>query len=143
VTRAILDDHLLRDLLADNRPTELDEILTDHEPATTNYYLYRLCKSVVSSAGGALTGAWSVEQRRALGARLVALPAEIEVVPMRTIAYRMAELASMYRISTLGAEAIAAAENLGAPLCVWSGDDGPGIRGAMKTLGQDYRTIQR
>ena len=142
MTRAILDDHLLCDLLADDLPTELDEILAGHQPATTNYYLYRLCKSVVSAAGGALTGAWNAEHRRALGARLVALPTDIEVVPMRTLAYRMAELASVHRISTLGAEAIAAAENLDAPLCVWSGDDGPGIRGAMETLGQDYRTIQ-
>jgi hypothetical protein len=143
VTRAILDDHLLRDLLADNLPAELDEILTEHEPATTNYYLYRLCKSVVSAAGGALTGAWSTEQRRALGSRLLALPADVEVVPMRALAYRMAELADEYRVSTLGAEAIAAAENLNAPLCVWSGDDGPGIRGAMEAVGREYRTIQR
>ncbi len=54
-----------------------------------------------------------------------------------------AELAGVYRVSTLGAEAIAAAENLDAALCVWSGDDGPGIRGAMDALGQDYRTVQR
>jgi hypothetical protein len=143
VTRAILDDHLLRDLLAGDTPTELDEILATHEPATTNHYLSRLCRSVVSAAGGALTGTWSAEQRRALGAQLVALPADVEVVPMRTLAYRMAELAGVYHLSTLGAEAIAAAENLDAPLCVWSGDDGPGIRGAMQALGQDYRTIQR
>ncbi len=143
MTRAILDDHLLRDLLADDTPTELAEILGRHEPATTNYYLYRLCRSVVSAAGGALTGAWGAEQRRALGSRLVQLPRDVEVVPMRTLAYRMAELASVYRVSTLGAEAIAAAENLDAPLCVWSGDDGPGIRGAMQALGQDYRTIRR
>ena len=143
MTRAIVDDHLLRDLLADNMPTELDEILAEHEPATTNYYLYRLCKSVVSAPGGALTGAWSAEQRRALGSRLVTLPADVEVVPLRTLVYRMAELAGVYRVSTLGAEAIAAAEHLDAPLCVWSGDDGPGIRGAMEQLGQDYRTIQR
>jgi hypothetical protein len=143
VTRAILDDHLLRDFFANALPTELDEILAAHEPATTNYYLYRLCKSVVSASGGALTGAWQPEQRRALGARLVALPADVEVVPTRTLAYRMAELAGVYRISTLGAEAIAAAENLDAPLCVWSGDDGPGIRAAMKALGQDYRIVHR
>jgi hypothetical protein len=143
VTRAILDDHLLRDLLAGDTSTELDEILARHEPATTNYYLYRLCRSVVSAAGGALTGAWSAEQRRALGARLVFLPTDVEVVPMRTLAYRMAEVVGMYRVSTLGAEAIAAAENLDAPLCVWSGDDGPGIREAMQALGQDYRTIRR
>ena len=143
MTRALLDDHLLRDLLADDMPTDLGEILAEHQPATTNYYLYRLCKSVVSAAGGALTGAWSAEQRRALGSRLVALPAEVEVVPMRTLAYRMAELVGLYRVSTLGAEAVAAAESLDAPLWVWSGDDGPGIRRAMAALGQDYRTIQR
>jgi hypothetical protein len=73
----------------------------------------------------------------------VALPADVEVVPMRTLAYRMAELAAEYRVSTLGSEAVAAAENLAAPLCVWSGDDGPGIRGAMEALGQRYRTVRR
>jgi hypothetical protein len=52
VTRAILDDHLLRDLLAGNVPTELEGILEEHEPATTNHYLYRLCRNVVSASGG-------------------------------------------------------------------------------------------
>jgi hypothetical protein len=143
VTRAILDDHLLRDLLADAIPDELAVLLAQHEPATTNHYLYRLCRSVVSAPGGTLTGRWSVEQRRALGSQLVALPAEVEVVPMRTLAYRMAELAGAHRVSTLGAEAVAAAESLDAPLCVWSGDDGPAIRAAMTALGQDYRTVRR
>ena len=143
MTRAVLDDHLLRDLLADDVPRELHDILTIHEPATTNHYLYRLSRSVVSAAGGTLTGTWSADLRRALGSRLVALPAEVEVVPMRVLAYRMAELAGAHRISTLGAEAIAAAESLDAPLCVWSGDDGPGIRAAMEALGRDYRIIVR
>ena len=143
MTRAILDDHLIRDLLADNVPAELEVILATHEPATTNHYIYRLCKSVVSAAGGSLTGTWSAERRRALGAQLVTLQADVEVVPMRTLAYRMAELAGLYRVSTLGAEAVAAAEYLAAPLCVWTGDDGPAIRGAMDALGQDYRTVRR
>jgi hypothetical protein len=143
VSRAILDDHLLRDLLADNVPPRLSIVLADHEPATTNHYLYRLCRSVVSAPGGALTGAWRAEQRRALGSRLAAVPADVEIVPMRTLAYRMAEIAGDYRLSTLGAEAVAAAEHLDAPLYVWSGDDGPGIRAAMEALGPQYRTIQR
>jgi hypothetical protein len=143
VTRAILDDHLLRDLLADDIPTELGVILEEHQPATTNYYLYRLCRSVVSAPGGALTGTWDAARRRALGSRLVDLPADVEIIPMRALAYRMAELSGDYSISTLGAEAIAAAENLDAPLCVWSGDDGPRIRDAMQALGQDYRSIER
>lgn len=143
MSRAIVDDHLLRDLLADDAPAELNDVLSDYEPATTNLYLYRLSKSVASSRGGALTGGWSAEHRRALGTKLIELPDDIEIVPLRTIAFRMAEIASAHRVSTLGAESVTAAEHLGAPLCVWSGDDGPGIRAAMTELGLDYRTITR
>lgn len=143
MNRAILDDHLLRDFLADNSSEELADVLAAHEPATTNLYLYRLSKSVVAARGGALTGTWSVERRRELGARLLTLPDRIEVVPMRSISYRMAEISAYHRVSTLGAECVAAAEHLDAPLCVWEGDDGPGIRSAMASLELNYRTIGR
>lgn len=143
MTVALLDDHLLRDLLADSPSGELVRLVRRYEPATTNLYLHRLCKSVVSARGGALTGAWPAEQRRELGRRLLALPEEIQVVPMRSLVYRMAEIADTHRVSTLGAEAIAAAENAGGPLCVWNGDDGPGIRAATSALGIAYRTLAR
>lgn len=143
MSRAILDDHLLRDLLADDLSAELAGVLDRHDPATTNLYLYRLARSMVSARGGALTGGWTAEQRLALGANLLALPDSIEIVPLGMIAYRMAEIAGAHRVSTLGAECVAAAENLDAPLCVWSGDDGPGIRAAMTDLGLEYRTIAR
>lgn len=143
MSRAIVDDHLLRDLLVDDIPEGLAAVLVEHEPATTNLYLYRLARSVVSARGGALTGGWTDEQRRALGSELLALPESIETVPLATISYRMAEVAATHRVSTLGAECVAASEHLGAPLCVWSGDDGPGIRAAMSDLGRDYRTIAR
>lgn len=143
MTRAVLDDHLLRDVLADDLSEDLVGLLGVHEPATTNLYLLRLCKSVVSARGGSLTGRWSVEQRRELGRRLVDLSDAVEVVPMTVLAYRMAEIADTHRVSTLGAEAVAAAEHLGAPLCVWEGDDGPGIRAAMSALGSSYRTVTR
>lgn len=143
MTRALLDDHLLRDLLADDLCDELGRVLAAHEPATTNLYMYRLCKSVMSAPGGALAGSWTVEERRELGERLLALPKNVEVVAIRVLAYRMAEIADANRVSTLGAEAVAAAEHLGAPLCVWDGDDGPGIRSAMAALDADYRTVRR
>lgn len=143
MSRALLDDHLLRDVLADDVPRALANVLSDHEPATTNHYLYRLCKSVVSSRGGALTGGWTAEQRRALGSQLLSLPLDVEVVPMRVLAFRMAEIAEEHRVSTLGAECVAASEYLGAPVYVWTGDDGPGVRAAMTTLGRPYRTIRR
>ena len=140
---ALLDDHLLRDLLADDLSPELAEILDEHEAATTNLYLYRLSRSAVSARGGALTGSWSVEHRRELGRALLALPGSVQVVPMRLLAHRMAEIADAQRVSTLGAEAAAAAEHLGAALCVWEGDNGPGIRSAVDAVGALYRTVAR
>ena len=143
MTRVVLDDHLLRDLLAGEVSGKLAQVLTDHEPATTNLYLLRLCRSVVSAAGGALTGSWPTKARQALGRQLVSLPDDIEVVPVRTLAFRMAELVDRHRLSALGAEAVAASEHLSAPLCVWAGDDGPNIRSALIELNGDYRTISR
>lgn len=140
---ALLDDHLLRDLLGQDLSADLADLLREHEPATTNLYLYRLCKSVVSARGGALTGAWPAERRRELGRRLVDLPGTVRVVPIRLLAYRMAEIADVNRVSTLGAEAAAAAEHLNAPLCVWAGDDGPAIRTAVTTIGAEYKVIIR
>ena len=143
MTKALLDDHLLRDLLADDIGVELSRILSDHEPATTNLYAFRLSKSVVSARGGTLTGSWSSERRRALGATLMALPTSVEVVAMRLLTYRMAEICNVQRVSTLGAEAVAAAEHLNASLCVWDGDDGPAIRSAAAASSVRYVTIAR
>ncbi|MGH9064872.1 MAG: hypothetical protein ACRDZQ_03190 [Acidimicrobiales bacterium] len=143
MTRALLDDHLLRDLLADDLGDALVRLLHGHEPATTNLYLYRLSRSVVSARGGSLTGSWPPEQRRELGRRLMILPEAIEVVPLSLLAYRMAEISDAHRVSTLGAEAVAAADHLDSPLCVWEGDDGPAVRAAMAALGARYLTVRR
>jgi len=139
----VLDDHLLRDLLADEVSDDLAEVLANHEAATTNFYYLRLCKSVVSARGGSLVGSWPIERRVALGRTLIALPDSVTVVPLRLIAFRMAEIADAHRVSNLGAEAVAAAEHLGKELCVWAGDDGPGICEALTSLGGAYRTITR
>jgi len=143
VTSAVLDDHLLRDLLSEDVGEDLATVLAEHGPATTNMYYVRLCKSVVSAPGGRLTGSWPAERREALGRTLLVLPDEVTVVPMRSLAFRVAEVAAAYRLSTLGAEAVAAAEHLGAPLVVWEGDDGPAIRAAASTLCRFYRTVAR
>ena len=67
----------------------------------------------------------------------------IEIVPMRALAFAMAEIADAHRVSTLGAEAVTAAVHLGSPLCVWDGDDGPTIRNAAIALGVTYLAIGR
>jgi hypothetical protein len=143
VTVALLDDHLLRDMLGQDLSAELSQLLDEYEPATTNLYFHRLCRSVVSARGGMLTGSWPAAQRRELGRSLLSLPDSVRIIPMRTLAYRMAEIADTNRVSTLGAEAVAAAEHLDAPLCVWAGDDGPAIRTAVTAIGGEYRVIPR
>ena len=143
MTLLVLDDHLLRDLLSDEISGTLRPLLRRNEPATTNLYYAQLCRSVVAARGCELTGSWSAERRRQLGAALTALPDDFTIVPMRALTFRMAELADAYRVSMLGAEAIAAAEYLGAPLCVSGGDDGPGMRAAAEAVGIKYRTISR
>jgi hypothetical protein len=143
MTVALLDDHLLRDMLSQDMSAELSQLLGDHHPATTNLYLHRLCKSVVSARGGALTGSWPAERRRELGRSLLELPDAVRIVPMRVLSYRMAEIADANRVSTLGAEAAAAAEHLNAPLCVWAGDHGPAIQTAVTSIGAEYRVITR
>lgn len=143
MSRALLDDHLLRDLLTDDVAPALGAVLADAEPATTNLYYLRLCRSVTAARGGSLTGSWSVERRRDLGRVLARLPDRIAVVPLRQLAVDVAVLATDHRLSTLGAEAVAAAQALDAPLYVWDGDDGPGIRAAAAALGLDYRPLGR
>ena len=141
MSRIVLDDHLLRDVLAGEQGRHLGRLVASSELASTNLYYVRLCKSVVGARGGALTRGWSSELRQELGRRLLDLPDSIVIPPMRLIGYRMAELADDTRVSTLGAEAVAAAEHLDASLCVWEGDDGPGIRSAARTAGVSYRTV--
>jgi len=117
VTAIVIDDHLLRDV--------------------------RLCKSAVSARGGALTGSWTAERRLELSRSLFVLPDEIAVAPLRQIAFRMAELTERHPLSTLGAEAVAAAEHLDAPLVVWAGDDGPHIRAAAASVGVRYLAVEQ
>ena len=141
MSHVVIDDHLLRDVLAGEQGRRLARLVDTDELATTNHYYVRLCKSVIAARGGKLTGGWAADRRRELGRRLLELPASILILPMRLIGYRVAELAETQRLSTLGAEAVAAAEHLGASLCVWDGDDGPGIREAARATGVSYRTI--
>lgn len=140
----VLDDHLLRDWMA-----RLDEALSDavagDAVATTNLWYARLCKSAARASGGALLAGWSAEGRRALIAGLVALPDDIVVVPMRDLAWRMGELVADHGgfLSTLGAEAVAAALELSGRLLVSARDDGPGIRQCCTTLGVVYEALPR
>jgi hypothetical protein len=139
----LLDDHLLRDWLA-GPDASLRRAVRRDDLGTTNLWYARLCKSAASQKGGALLGGWDPSERDAVVAALIALPDEFEVIPMRRLAWRMAQLVSEHSgLSTLGSEAVAAAEALNARLLVSSRDDGPGIREACRVLGVRYATLVR
>jgi hypothetical protein len=138
----VLDDHLLRDWLA-GPDRALLRAVGSEALATTNLWYVRLCRSARSHAGGSLLGSWSDDERGALLEALFALPPEVEVVPMRYLAWRMAELGDAHGLSSLGAEAVGASERLDARLLVSRRDDGPGIRAAARASGVGYRTLAR
>ncbi len=139
----LLDDHLLRDWLAGPDPA-LKRAIARSDLATTNLWYARLCKSAAGHRGGALLGSWSGEEREIVIAGLVALPEAVSVVPMTELAWRMGQLVHQHvGLSTLGSEAVAAAERLSARVLVSSRDDGPGIRQACSALTIRHQALQR
>ena len=140
---AVLDDHLLRDWLVGPDPS-LRLAIGHSTIATTNLWYSRLCKSALTHGGGALLGSWGEDERREVMAGLLALPDSVTVVPMVSLAWRMGELMRDYRgLSTLGAEAVAAAESTRGQMLVSGRDDGPGIRSACHALGIRYTALSR
>ena len=139
----IIDDHLLRDVLAG--PDEaLAAALDGSGVATTNLWYARLCKTAARQTGGALLRGWNEAERRALIAGLVALPDEVQIAPMQELAWTMGELVAAHDgLSTLGAEAAAAALASDARILVSARDDGPGIRRCCHALGIGYVAIER
>lgn len=112
--------------------------------ATTNLWYARLCKSAARSSRGALVGDLPSAERQALVAALVKLPTAVTVLPMRDLAWRMGVLVSEHGgLSTLGSEAVAAAEALGARVLASSRDDSPGIRQCCERLSIGYATLNR
>jgi len=139
----LLDDHLVRDWMTG--PDQMLLAAVGGEPlATTNLWYARLCKTAARADGRALLGELSRVERDAVVAALVRLPRDIAVVPMRQLAWRMGVLVSTHPgLSTLGSEAVAAAEVLGARVLASSRDDSPGIRRCCDGVRIPYQTVTR
>jgi hypothetical protein len=124
VTVALLDDHLLLHvLLAADDATPLVE----GRLATTGLWYHRLGRALIASP---VVGAMSrhlgdIDEdiaARAIAA-VTSLPDEIDLLSLRTLAGPMARLvAEGSRLNLLSLEAIAAAEHLGARICLASDD---------------------
>ena len=96
----VIDDHLVRDILTGECPSDLDRI-APQGLATTSLWLFRLCSSfarpTVSGRLSAPVAELPDDIQARLRFQLVQLPDEIEVLPMRDISWLMADLQRRYR----------------------------------------------
>lgn len=99
MSRVVTDDHLLRDVLSGERSPDLGGIATSL--ATTGLWLFRLCSAwAAPEVVGKLTApvaALPPHQQELSLVRLVALPDEIEVLPLRQLAWPMSLLERRHR----------------------------------------------
>jgi hypothetical protein len=140
VASVVIDDHLLRDVLAGERTLDLDGVAPGGI-ATTGLWLFRLCSSFANpQIAGELSApvlGLPADLQADFRSQLTALPAEIEVLPMRAVAWLMADLQSRHRaegraLSAAMVEALAAAHWLGAGIAVSTRDVGPNLRAAAQ-----------
>ena len=148
MTTIVVDDHLLRDVLAGQRASDLGGLAT--RLATTGLWLFRLSSSFANpGVAGKLSApvvALPAQQQARFRAQLVALPPEIEVLHLRNLAWSMAELHQRHRalghhLSAAMVEALAAAHELEAGIAVSTNDVGPGLQAAAHNDGIAFHTL--
>lgn len=149
MSSVVIDDHLLRDVLVGARPVDLDGV-APQGIATTGLWLFRLCSSFANPAVvGKLSApvfALPAEMQADFRAQLTALPGVIEILPIRDLAWLMAELQTRHRaqgraLSAAMVEALAAAHRLGASIAVSSHDVGPNLRAAALADGIAFHVL--
>jgi hypothetical protein len=145
----VVDDHLLRDILAGERPRDLG-VLATQGIATTGLWLFRLCSSLaeptVAGMLSAPVAALSSELQARFRAQLMTLPNDIEVLSLRELSWSMAELQKRHRadgrpLSAAMAEALAAAHRLGAAIAVSAHDVGPNLQAAAASDGIAFHVV--
>jgi hypothetical protein len=149
VPATVVDDHLLRDILVGHRDERLDGLAPDGV-ATTGLWLFRLCSSfadptVLGKLSGPVASLPEDLQAR-FRAHLIELPATIEVLGFREMAWPMALLQTRHRsegrsLSAAMVEALAAAQRLGRAIAVSRTDVGPNLRAAAEADGVAFNVL--
>jgi hypothetical protein len=149
VPATVVDDHLLRDILAGHRDESLDGLAPDGV-ATTGLWLFRLCSSFadLTVAGKLSRPVVSLPEdlQARFRAQLVTLPPSIEVLSLREMAWPMALLQTRHRaggrsLSAAMVEALAAAHRLGRGIAVSHNDVGPNLRAAAEADGVAFHVL--
>jgi hypothetical protein len=147
--RLVLDDHLLRGVLAGRRPQEFEGLECDGF-ATTNLWRFRLYLSLADPDVRAKLSEPVARLPPSLQAsfrsRITALPQDIEVLPFDELAWPMAELTVRHRtygrrLSATMAEALAAAWRFRGGIAVSGSAVDPTLEAAARADGIKFHIL--
>jgi hypothetical protein len=144
LSTVLLDDHLLLRVLLDDEPPTLRP--GGATIATTGLWYHRLCRAladdtIIGSMSRRLGAVDDAVATDVVGA-VIELPDTVELVSLRELAWPMAELVHTgVRLNLLSLEALAAARQLGAEICLAERDANGPLREAASMLGVDVRTV--
>jgi hypothetical protein len=130
----LVDDHLL----ATHLTGELAPSAGPVEMATTCTWWWRLAAALTGGRRGSLSRHFdpSPERRSAPMAIVHRVPDRVTVLDLRELVPAMSLVAARYRLNLIAAEALVAAETLGADILV--GQDTPRLREACRVRGVTY-----
>lgn len=131
----VIDDRCLRAVLLDDVSRPLRTQLRDRSVVTTSTWLYRLAQAVRSERLGALSGpiaSLPPDLRTQIVRRLIDLPAEIQILSGRELAWTMAGLVQTHRLNYLTLEALATAVVTRATLVVSERAESPHLVAACR-----------
>ncbi|MBK5221889.1 MAG: hypothetical protein JJE52_03235 [Acidimicrobiia bacterium] len=140
----LVDDHLLLRTLLDDEPSSLRP--PDTTIATTGLWYHRLCRALADEAVvgsmSRMLGTVDDEIAASVVGAVIELPADIQLVSLRTLAWPMGALVQAgARLNLLSLEALVAATHLSAEICLAEADDNAPLRTAAHDLGVAVRAI--
>lgn len=142
--RLLVDDHLLLRVLLNDEPATLRP--SGAEIATTGLWYHRLCRaisgsSVVGSMSRRLGGVEDAAAAAAI-ASIIDLPNTVRLVSLRELGWPMAELLhGGAHLNLLSLEALAAAQQLDAEICLADVDANDPLRSACAESGVRVRLV--
>jgi hypothetical protein len=141
----VVDDHILLRVLLGDEPPDLRPPGT--ALWTTGLWYHRLCRAVTNPrVVGAMSSALGSVSGDAAGraiASVTELPETIGLVSLRELAWPMAALVAVgVRLNLLSLEALAAAEQLAAVLCLAASDRNPPLLDAARSRNLEVRMIE-
>ncbi|MGI8491404.1 MAG: hypothetical protein ACR2KC_01090 [Acidimicrobiales bacterium] len=129
----VVDDHLLLRIVLDDEPRQLRP--QGAQVFTTGLWYHRLCRSIgdrsVIGAFSRAIGSSDPSVAAAAIEAITSLPTSIGLISLRELAWPMARLIDDgIRLNLMSLEALAAAEHLGAELCLAVADANPPLLAA-------------